>query len=146
MVRKMKNAQLEKIGNMGVNPEAGEGAFSPTPAEPAQQMQIKKIQIDLSELYIFNPKTPAAITLENILQNYSDAKTVALVNISPDVGLEVLIDLYNIAEKLFKEEEDDLVAEQKVAEELAKRLQKNITVIELLDGYEAAIAWMVMEK
>jgi hypothetical protein len=105
------------------------------------QIQIKKIRIDLSELYRFDPRAPAHKTLENILQNYRDVEVIALVNISPDVGLEVRKDTYGIAEKIFKEEEDDLVAEEKVARELAKRLQKNITVIELLDGYEAAIAF-----
>jgi hypothetical protein len=45
-----------------------------------------------------------------------------------------------------KEEEDDIVAEEKVAEELAKKLQKNIVIVELLDGYEAGIAFITRDN
>jgi len=107
---------------------------------------FKRIEIDLSNLYHLSPKTPAAITLQNILQNYRGAEVVALVNISPDVGLEVFKDYDGVAGKIFREEEDDVVAEEKVAKELAKRLQKDIAIVTLLDGYEAGMAFVVMKE
>ena len=108
-------------------------------------VEIRKVQIDLSELYVLTPMARAAETLSDILASYEHAEIVALVNISPDVGLEILEDYQGIAERVFKEEEDDLVAEQKVAEELVKELQKDIVIVELLDGYEVGIAFVVGE-
>jgi hypothetical protein len=124
-----------RSGKRGVG--TGGGTFTPT---------LKRIEIDLSNLYHLSPKTPAAITLQNILQNYRGAEVVALVNISPDVGLEVFKDYDGVAGKIFREEEDDVVAEEKVAKELAKRLQKDIAIVTLLDGYEAGIAFVVMKE
>jgi len=139
--KKMKT-QVEKIGNpQGGVVGAGEGAFSPTPNAPAQ---IKRIDIDLSSLYDLDPLRPAARILASILRNY-DAKLLALVNISPETGIEVKYaqsrKLASKIKKTFEEEEDDLVAAEKVAKELAKRSRLEIVIVTLHDGYETAIAF-----
>jgi hypothetical protein len=140
-------SQAQGVGvERGVN-RAGEGAFSPTPHDLAQLLaQIKKIEIDLSELYMLIPHVRASTILSSILQNYRYVNVIALVNISSDTGLEVFKDAFGVAE-IFKHEEDDLAAVEKVTKEIIRRLgslgeDKDIFIITLYDGYETAIAWV----
>jgi len=106
-------------------------------------IQVERIEIDLSDLYKLKPAKPASEIIESMLRSYKYAQILAMVNID-DTGLTIVKDYNGIAERIFKEEEDDEVAADRAAEELAESLGKDeIIVIMLHDGYETAIAWVV---
>ena len=132
----MKEPKLENSNPQGVE-RAGEGAFSPTPSETAQ---IKKVWIDLSGLDL-SLKTSAAELLRDILINY---RARVLILISFGDQFEILNDFRGIAHRIFKEEENDEVAIQKAAEELARlwAYYMPITIVMLYTGRETAVAFV----
>ena len=137
----MKNQVVGKENPVGGVERAGEGAFSPTPAEPAQnQIRIRKVWIDLSDLDL-PLKTSAAEVLRDILINY---RARVLILISFGDQFEILNDFRGIAHRIFKEEENDEVAIQKAAEELARlwAYYMPITIVMLYTGRETAVAFV----
>jgi hypothetical protein len=134
----MSKTKLENSNPQGVS-GAGEGAFSPTPSETAQ---IKKVWIDLSGLDLpLKTSTTATEVLRDILKNYN-ARILILVSFSDQ--FEILNDFRNIAKRIFAEEENDEVAIQKAAEELARlwAYYMPITVVILRAGRETAVAFV----
>jgi len=118
-----------------------------------KKKKIKKIEIDLQDLYDFEPQTLASEMLEKILENYKYAEIVLLLNVSPDTGLEIFTDdkrlkhealrLNDELERYYKELDND--AEVKSEDEYIERLA-TITdadaIVELHDGYEYSVAFV----
>jgi hypothetical protein len=141
-----ESVEMEKMENP--NPKgverAGEGAFSPTPNETAQQIQI--VSIDLSDLPLVQKKNSAKI-LEDILRNYN-AVTLAMVEFTS--GGAVIIKEESayaaLVREIFREEEDDIAAVEKTAKELSKRFNSDIVVVALYTGDETAVAFTIPTK
>jgi len=107
-------------------------------------VEIKKVEIDLSELYYaMKPKKPAFATLVSILENYKrdlDTALLVLVNIS-DAGVDIVKDFCDVAKRAFEEVHDDTAAIEKIALTLQQLLQVEIITVILYDGAETAIAF-----
>jgi hypothetical protein len=137
----MSKSELDVEENKSGGSKAGEGAFPPTPAEPAQ---IKKVWIDLSDIRIpIKTGANAAEILKDILRNYK-VRILVLLNFSDT--FEILRDYRGVAKKIFAEEENDEVAIQKTAEKLAELRYivtfTGITVVMLYTGKETAVAFV----
>jgi hypothetical protein len=104
------------------------------------ESQLKWIEINLEELYEFVPFTRASDILESILKNYECIKVVATVNFSPDAGLEVSADNYEI-EKMIYDKFYKIKDDETAIREVAKELNVN-TIVFLYDGYESAVAFV----
>jgi len=105
--------------------------------ESEMMSKIKFVKIDLSDLYeVIRPKVSAYKILKSILDQY-DIEYEILVNISPDVGEEYLINDKEFEDKF----SEALYVEDafEVLEEYAKKKNAKAIVV-LEDGYENAIA------
>ncbi|MEM1522743.1 MAG: hypothetical protein QXU69_06935 [Thermofilaceae archaeon] len=103
---------------------------------------MKVIELDFEELYsIGAPDRVAWRLLQEVLQHYNLAdKVVLLVNDSPDVGREVIVNKLGIDEEKLNSDE---YAHLDEAEEV-KKLEA--VVVKLNDGYELAQAVLVVEE
>ena len=116
-----------------------------------QNPQIEKVKIDLMDMYkFFSWYGSASDTLKSILNNIdkdaSPYEIALLVNMSPDVGTEIVENntKYSDDEILERLESMDYEDEiEKLAEEIARETGKDVILIELLDGYEWAYAVVV---
>jgi hypothetical protein len=141
--KKMKE-QVEKIGNMGVE-RAGEGAFSPTPNEAAQK-QIDIVSIDLSNLPLVQKKNSAKILLSLLDSYYVNVLGVVEFTSGGAIIVREESAYAALIREIFREEEDDNVAIEKIAAELSKRFKSDIVVIMLYTGDETAVAFVVPTK
>jgi len=123
----------------------------------------KYVKIDLQELYELHPESTAADVLKSILQHYDPESfiTLAIINVSPDVGLDISYcrdaEIENIIERLDEELSEFFRLLSRLSEEemqrfsvrdfdmfienVAKRIGANI-IIDLFDGYESAYAFI----
>ncbi|MEM1820813.1 MAG: hypothetical protein QXU64_04415 [Thermofilaceae archaeon] len=104
---------------------------------------VKVIELSTESLYgIGAPDAPAWKLLQEVLKYYNLAdKVMLLINDSPDIGREVVVNKLNIdEEKLYSEE----YAQLEDASEI-KKLESAV-VVKLNDGYELAQAVLVVEE
>ncbi|MEM1523143.1 MAG: hypothetical protein QXU69_08955 [Thermofilaceae archaeon] len=104
---------------------------------------VKVIELDMEKLYdIGSPEESAWKLLMKILEYYDIAdKVVLLINDSPDIGREIIINKLNINEDMLNSEE---YAHLDEAEEV-KKLESAV-VVRFNDGYELAQAVLVVEE
>jgi hypothetical protein len=99
--------------------------------------KIITIMIDLQELYYCGrPDVMASTILKTLLELYN-INHIVLLNVSPDVGVEILVEDEEL-KKIVREAEDlnDLFERvTRYAEEIGAE-----GVVELFDGYERAFA------
>jgi hypothetical protein len=108
---------------------------------------VERVEIDLSTLYKYIPQRPAWDLLQCILGVYKHIEIIAMVGIGVD-GSVMVKDFEGIVEKVFKEEYGSLeMLEEKAAAKLARKLKRDeITVVELYNGYEYAIVFVVRAR
>ena len=116
--------------------------------------RIPHVKIDLMDMYrFFSWYGSASDTLKSILNNNIDKdvspyEVALLVNMSPDVGTEIVENntKYSDDEILERLESMDYEDEiEKLAEEIARETDKDVILIELLDGYEWAYAVVIVK-
>ena len=74
-----------------------------------------------------------------MLENYG-VEVFVLLNFG-DV-FEIVKDYENIAYEIIRVNDDPFVAFAEISNALTRKLQKEITMVELYDGYEIAVAWV----
>ena len=116
---------------------------TPTPNETAQQ--IRKVWIDLSELPFVQKRSAAKILME-LLNNYY-ATILGIVEFTSSGAVIVREESAygSIMIKIFREEEDDNAAIERIAQELSKRF-KSVIVVALYTGDETAVAFTIPSK
>jgi len=104
-------------------------------------MAVKRVRINLEELYesIDGPSCAASALLSALLQEWG-AEYKALVNLSPDAGIDVVKAPEGLHRKIY-----DIFADPEATEEEDEEVAKLVgakVVVELYDGYESALAFI----
>ena len=120
--------------------------MSQTSNQTQSQTQIyTRIDIDLTKLYEYLvPSRAAASLLKLILNEYEGGKVMALVNLSPDIGIDVECDIkeYLIKIKRIFERLDNV---DEAIDKVAKMIDADLVIV-LNDGYEIGIAFAILEQ
>jgi len=114
------------------------------PEVQTPKAEVPRVEINLSELYSYiRPEDTAAGILGGILIHYKGFEILAMLNFSPDVGMDVYTDstrLYTELKRLSKIEDDEIIVSE------AAKITNADLVIELYDGYEFAVAFLRLKK
>jgi len=119
-------------------------------AEEKIDEKVPVVEINLEKIYKLGPQTSAATILAKILENYSFAKVVAMVNLSPDAGIEIRCNddqLRDVIDKVIDESIDEHggdVYTDDIAQRAAQVTNADM-IVYLFDGYEEAFALVNIE-
>jgi DNA polymerase III delta prime subunit len=105
-------------------------------------VQIKKIWIDLSNLYMYQYELSGARILKRMLRNYNVNIKILLSIDSSGLNIIMFKDYYNIARKIFmRRKESNEHTIERIAKELVMRRKKDIIVVMLYTEKETAVAF-----
>jgi len=116
----------------------------------ATEEGVPIVKINLEQIYKLGPEACAATILDKILENYAYAKVIALVNFSPDAGIDIRCSderLRNIIKKSIRDSIDEHrgdVYVDDIAQRAAQAADADM-IIYLYDGYEEAFALVNVE-